>query len=436
MATSPKTFLIELYREYLEDASFLYDQRRALGADPQVSWRELAPFDERLEACLDGLVLGGELAAEVCKKRVQDGDCGEVYAAVRVFCRLGLKAALLNTVQKLTLDEAKRWGAVADGLKQDCSETWLGDLAGMAANEGMTEAQLALVARVAGYRRWRRATPFLASALDKASPAVVPELLFALGRTSSLETSIALTAKLNDADEKIRASAAGALLALRDRRGIDSSARFVGTEPWASAIGAVAGGKVMLTALKTAVQAPNAAPEAILALGMCADGASVPLLMSLLNKGVHPAATAGALEVVLGAGLRETVFVPDPDGDLRPDGKPYGTTVTRLALAPKRWEQWWNEFRPKFGPNLCYRLGQPYSPQAVLATLDAAWSSAKIREWAADELRVRFGYDWNFDIEMPVGEQLASIAAARSWVLANAPRFMPSRSYFGGEPVP
>jgi HEAT repeat protein len=435
MATSPKTFLIELYREYLEDASFLYDQRRALRADPQVSWRDLAPFDERLEACLDGLVVGGELAAEVCKKQLQDGDCGEAYAAVRVFCRLGLKAALLDTVQKWTLDEPKRLGAVADGLKQDCPEALLGDLAGMAANGGTAEAQLALVARVAGYRRWRRAAHVLASSLDKASPAVVPDLLSALGRTGSSETARAITPRLNDADEEIRASAAGALLALRDRVGVDSIARFVGTEPWASAIAAVAGGKPMFTALQNAVQAPNATPEAVLALGMCADGASVPLLMSLLNKGVHPVATTQALEVVLGAGLRETVFVPDPSGDVRPDGKPYGTTVTRLTLVPKRWEQWWSEFRPKYDPKLCYRLGQPYSPQAVLSTLEAPGSPAKIREWAADELRVRFGYDWNFDIDMPVSEQLASIATARSWVLGNASRFTPGRSYFAGQPV-
>ena len=87
MATSTKAFLVELYREYLDDASFLYDQCQALREDAELSWRDLESFEERLEACLDGLMVGGQLALEVAQVRAEEGDAGELYAAACVFCR-------------------------------------------------------------------------------------------------------------------------------------------------------------------------------------------------------------------------------------------------------------------------------------------------------------------------------------------------------------
>ena len=50
MATSYRTFLIQLYEEYLEEASALYEQRRTLYTNPEITWREVAEFENRLEA--------------------------------------------------------------------------------------------------------------------------------------------------------------------------------------------------------------------------------------------------------------------------------------------------------------------------------------------------------------------------------------------------
>src|SRR6266567_1491787 len=66
MGISTKSFLIELYREYLEEASFLYEQRLGLLHDPEVPWKRIGEFEERFEAHIDGLLVGGELALEVC----------------------------------------------------------------------------------------------------------------------------------------------------------------------------------------------------------------------------------------------------------------------------------------------------------------------------------------------------------------------------------
>ena len=59
MATSPRAFLIELYEEYLEEASFLYQQRQEYLASAELGWLDIAEIESRLEAHLDGLVIGG-----------------------------------------------------------------------------------------------------------------------------------------------------------------------------------------------------------------------------------------------------------------------------------------------------------------------------------------------------------------------------------------
>jgi hypothetical protein len=428
MATSPKAFLIELYREYLEDASFLYDQRRALLADPEISWRDLDSFDERLEACLDGLVVGGDLGIDVCKDRLENGDAGEVYAAIRVLCRQGRKETVLETRNKLTPDEPERLIAIADALKQDCPEAWLDDLAELDFAGERGDAQLMLFARIVGHRRWKRAAAKLAGALPNAGPEAIPEILWAMGRTGSAETRRVLTAHLKDANERVRQSAADALLSLHDSS--VGSLLSAAKEPWAMRITALAGGEAKSAIAYGTTPAPDASAETILALGLNGKVRVVPILLNSLGMSKQPAACAQALDLILGAGVRETVFVPEPKAadsngpdsspELRPDGKPYGSTITRLAFDPNSWRKWWEEYGRNFDPSIRYRLGRTWSLDAVLATIEQDYMPWTIRQWCVQEFRMHSGYDWDFEIDMPVAQQLTALSAARSWIRANA----------------
>src|SRR5437867_8681097 len=87
MAISLRAFKIELYQEHLEEAAFLYQQRLALFRDPEISWRKIGEFEDRLEAHVDALVVGEELALEVCRARVKAGEPAELFPIVSVFCR-------------------------------------------------------------------------------------------------------------------------------------------------------------------------------------------------------------------------------------------------------------------------------------------------------------------------------------------------------------
>ena len=52
-----------------------------------MTWLDIGGFEDRLEAHIDALVLGGETAPEVCKERAVVGDFGELHTTVRVLFR-------------------------------------------------------------------------------------------------------------------------------------------------------------------------------------------------------------------------------------------------------------------------------------------------------------------------------------------------------------
>ena len=121
MATSLRQFNIELYEEHLEEAAALYEQRLALVDDPELSWLDLDDYDERLEAHLDALVIGAELALDVCREQVASGDAGSLYAAVSVFCRQGRK----DLVSAAWAGAAKRAMTRANARETDIHERFM-----------------------------------------------------------------------------------------------------------------------------------------------------------------------------------------------------------------------------------------------------------------------------------------------------------------------
>src|SRR5262245_5843998 len=128
MATSIREFNIGLYKEHLSEASFLYEQRLAYLHDPEVDWPKLHDWEERFEAHIDALVVGGELSLEICRLQAAAGDAGEMHAALRVFCRQGRKDDALAVLRALdpANDEAIR--AAAEALRWEAPRDWVDEL--------------------------------------------------------------------------------------------------------------------------------------------------------------------------------------------------------------------------------------------------------------------------------------------------------------------
>ena len=66
-----------IYHEHLEEASFLCGQRCVQFCNNECSWIDIGELEERLDAHIYGLIVGGESALEVCRRLVMDGDAGD-----------------------------------------------------------------------------------------------------------------------------------------------------------------------------------------------------------------------------------------------------------------------------------------------------------------------------------------------------------------------
>jgi uncharacterized protein (TIGR02270 family) len=449
MATFPRTFLIELYREYLEEASFLYEQRLALLDDPEISWKDLGEFEERFEAHIDGLMVGEELAVEVCMERVEKGDFGELHAAVRVFCRRKRKDLVLRVLEGLELEDIDKGNAVADALKDELPGEWQGKFIEMLAERGDDPKLVFVLASVFGHRRVG-ATAELLNTMPKASVSVLPKVLRALGRLRDRDIRDGLLRYLRHDDVLVRETAALAVLRAGNRDFLDQirdQARVGGS--LVIPLG-LAGDRSALEILLGATWIGQAKAEIPVAMGLLGDVAAVQKLLSSLEDPEAVESAALAMQIITGAQLYEEVFVPEEideaelseeehdkwkagERPMRPDGRPFGTTVQRLSADPGRWKKWWAENGSRFDSSIRYRNGKPFSPACLLETLESEKSTRFVRQMAYEELVIRYDLDVPFETDMPVLQQTRALVLLSDRTRGG--RFGDGAWYFAGRPM-
>jgi uncharacterized protein (TIGR02270 family) len=445
MATSNVAFLIGLYEEYLEEASFLYAQRRALLADPEIGWKKLAGFEQRLEADLDGLVVGESLALELCKSRAAEGDFGEFYAALCVFCRLDRRDCVLTSLDQLDPDDPKKAAAAADALKDEMPSAWTRDFVTLL-DSG--EPKLApVLARVFAYNRVP-CEPQLLSAVRRCAAPALPVVVWAIGRVGTLSATEPLLDYLGSEEEPVRAAAALALARMGEPRAVDSCLDQARSNSWPILPLCLAGGRRALPLLTELTENIGGA-DYLTALGLLGDPISIPLLISRLAASATAASAATALQCLTGAGLSETVFVPDEldEAELfeaereqikqgkpldRGDGRPFGSTVTRLSQNPDDWNRWWRTNSSRFTPGMRYRNGGLFSPGRLIEMLSDERTPHQLRRYCSEELATRYQNDFGLETDMPVNRQVAKLAEASIWSQTGSTHFQEGEWYFAG----
>jgi uncharacterized protein (TIGR02270 family) len=446
MATSTKTFLIELYQEYLEEASFLYEQRLGLLKDRQVTWRRIGEFEERFGAHIDGLVVGGDLALEVCTKQAFEGDFGELHAAVRVFCRQNRQDLVLRILREIDAEDPQKVQAVADALKHEFPEGWQsGFVSRLSDGEEKVTYVLAIVF---GFRRFKSAAQF-ASRLFGSAPMFLPGIIQAVSRLGDHDAREPLRRLIVHEQGSICSAAALALLRLGEERTVEVCLQRARWQSWPRLPVALAGGRATAMEMLDLAKNGQVDHDGLIALGLLGSPSAVPLLIRDLDDPELARASATSLLAITGANLSENVFIPDKieEDELfenererfklgqiptRPDGKPYGTNFIRLSESRKDWEKWWGENVRRFNSDARYRYGKPYSPAVLLETLNRETSPHLLRQLAYEELVIRYGYDFAFETDMLVGEQESALATCAQWVAANEGRFKPGDWYFAG----
>ena len=453
---SDRGFRIGLYLEHLEEASFLYEQRLSLLDDPELAWTDLHDFEERFEAHVDALVLGDELALEVCVQQAEEGDFGELHTAVRVFCRHERMELLSAVVASLDEDDAERVKAVSDALCHDLPADWARHFETTITGDHPLYARL--VTRALGYRRIQGAGALMA-ALGEASESYFADVLWSLGRVRASEAHATLfKTHLQHGGAASRSEATFALLRIGEPAAIQQVAGEVREQPWAALAVGLAGSRAHLPSLLEVAASDKVSTESILALGLLGDVAAVDPLLYHLGDEVLAGDAAAALYLITGADLWEDMFIPDvvdeedlPDDEAETDEpetgeadageaseteESRGTTVTRISQQPETWREWWVRNAARFAASARYRLGQPYSPAALVTLLRSPQTPRNLRSLAADEIAIRYGFDIGVETDELVSRQLAALGRAEIWVAREGRRFDPGKYYFAGRPQP
>lgn len=450
MATSLRQFRVELYEEHLEDASFLYTERHALFLSQEIPWVGLLDFEERLEAHIDALVVGAERALDVCGRRAVEGDAGELFAAVCVFCRQLQAPRLAEVLKTLDHEDPDKRRAVGDALKYELPDAWRDFCSGAVAQP---DGKLApILAEVLGYRRFK-ASEILVRRLQNATPPALPSLLWSLGRIRA-DFAIPVVRQFLSAEDLGTARAAvHAALRLQDEDTVHKLMASSGApESYPIALG-LAGGRRMAKPLLRALKESEKPLDVITALGLLGDLSVVRPLVDLLSDEQLRSAAALALHVITGAMLSEEVLIPEQITEdemfpeelkafrergqqpLRGDGQPFGTKVRRLAQDPAVWQQWLEANAAGFQAGQRYRYGVLCSPQVLLDCLRAEAFPKTYRGWVGEELLVRYAIDLPFEADMLVPQQQRVLREATALIAQATTGFEPGQWHFAGQPV-
>jgi len=445
-----RDFDLELYAEYLEEAAFLYQQRLSLLRDPEIGWTEIRAFEERLEAHIDGLVVGGEPALEVCTARAVEGDAGELFAAVCVFCRQRRSNHLSDVLRALDADDSAKLVAVSDALKYELPDEWHSYVvkALARANACLT----AVLAPVVGYRRMEL-SQVLVQAMSATPHDVSADIVAALGRNPSAEAAGALARCLSDASAEVRSAALVSLLRSESQDALLTFACSGEVQGWQRIAIGLGGNDAAVPQLISTIETNHGDRDCVIALGLLGDPKSLQTLYDSLKKPELAEAAALALDWITGAHLMESTFIPEEvrEDELTPreleawreskkapvrgDGTAFGQNVTRFSRDKEAWKRWFREHASTLDPGLRYRNGKPYAPGCLLENLADQRSDHVIRRYAAEELTIRYGCDVRFEVDMPVLQQFKALREISAWIDANAGRFRPGLWYFAGKPM-
>ncbi|MDI3462579.1 MAG: hypothetical protein OJF50_001400 [Nitrospira sp.] len=443
VARSPRRFYVELYEEHLEEASFLYAQRLTLFDDAEITWVTIGEWEERLEAHIDALVIGDDLALEVCEKQAAEGDFGLLFAVISVFCRQRRFDLLKNMLEPLDPEDLEKLQAVADALKYECPPEWESEIAHVL--PATDPRQVFILATLYGYRRKKFGEGLVAD-IATLPPAVIQTLAWAKGRLGDKQGKSQLQDCLKHEDESVRSAAAVALLRLGDQKLVQESTiqNGISAVPWS--IRAITATSKELTLLLAQVGRNKSEPDSLMALGIMGEITAVPVLLSHLADGAMAPAAALGLNLITGAELYEKVFIPEVmDEDelfdeekeqvrkgqpvLRPDGKPYGENVIRLSQKTEEWKGWWTANENRFSRGLRYRSGVPVTPVVLIDNLAFPKTPRIVRQLAHEELVIRYSADIPFETDMPVRQQQEAIGKWKTWTIVNEKRFKPGAWY-------
>lgn len=422
-----------IYEEHADEASFLSEQRERWLEDAALSFDDIAELEQRREAHLDGLFLGGEEALQLLAARALEcEDAGMIDSALRIACRHARADSCLQIVSAVA--ESDDPVLLAGARAALCAElpTTLSTLAadGLRSSD---ETLVALWAHVVGYQRLPLASELRAAlARSNVQPAHTEPVVWASGELAE-PCPLTCRAALSTGSPAL----AQAVLLATLKHGSLTHADLEALEqpfPGWSAVPAVLAGAARY---ETLVRTLNAADgdgreQAIIALGLLGQAQALTLLVELLAEPETARPAAVALQLLTGASLLETIELEEPeDESLDPDlvdleaeaqdaeeSPVRASTATRLCQDAGRWSAWLADCATLRGQAPLLRWGGALNELQTVQALSHTALPLRTRGWLADELRIRLKHDLRYQPELAIAAQRAALRALQARITA------------------
>lgn len=402
-----------IVEQHASEAAFLWSLRERALRDPHYDLDDLGRLDERMEAHLDGLDLGGDAAWKICKAALSAEEPGEVFAASVV-------ATSRGDIR-----------GIAHVLDVGCGTPEL--------RRGMTSAL--------GWLPFETVNRILPGLLDSACPPVLQRLGISACALHRRDPGYPLDDALRSDDKDLRERAmraAGELgrgnvaNAMRpELRSEDDACRF--SAAWSlSLLGvdeavpilwdfAARGGRFARRACSVALRRTDASTAAawvrglesfegtrrlsVIAAGMRGDPESVPWLLQCMETPELARVAAESFTMITGANFAEERLSAKPPADWSPgpNDDPEDEDVETDPDENLPWPHagfvsaWWAKNRKKLAPRTRHLLGRPIAEPWLQQVLRRGYQ--RQREAAALELALLAPSKSMFEVRAPARRQ-------------------------------
>lgn len=398
--------LWDIMEEYVDETEFAIERFESALDDPEYNLREVAEGpEEKIDACIDGLVIGGPKVVERLLIPALEEAAGEPPRAIALVLAL-LAADRRDIVHDCFAHSSETLRAAA---ARACAlaippsiDPWLRD---QLRDASTTEQRATLLEAIAARGiQLDSLSSYLASG-DSAEVAAAAKA----ARRADARTHLgAIQALAQQGDAAVRDAAMvtalhyGSLQCwnLCERLALDRAA----SHPLAMQLYAALGGPQQHDRLIEMLALDSHRGAAIRALGFSGSVGVVDRLFTYISEGgdeIDAKLAAEAIASIAGLDLRDDQFLveeareEDDDEALPPLEDDLETDLT-LDLAdalpvpnPEAIATWWDESRPKLNPKQRHLAGQPWSPTAIAAFLESA--SLRSRHPVALSLSIRTG---------------------------------------------
>jgi len=365
--------LDDVIEEHAEEAAFLWQQREAAVAAPDYDIEELAEADDRVEAHLDGLRIGGDKSWDICKELGWELP-GEYFTAMSIAIRLSRQGYVDEVLGAAEGDQEATCGVVS-------ALGWVEprQLSGLVKNlllSGSPYQRMIGISACAIHRV--HPGTHLRDALQSDDTALLARALKAAGELGDIESLPLVKAHLEHGDDSCRFQAARTAVMLGDRSTLNILSLFARTDnPY----------RRMTLNVVLRVLEPSAAQQfirqlaadkadlryALIASGIQGDPVYLPALMRQFENPEVARVAGEAFEMITGLNIfRESLEVipdipetpanelDDPDDD---DEEDLGEDMGLVVPDPGKMAGWFEANKDRYQTGQRYLCGLPVSPE-------------------------------------------------------------------------